>query len=88
MKKNHQRTIGLIQQAIASIGSDAAMQEAKSSLRAALNSLSQVGKKRAKRHGAAEMYKEEALKKHQEWWETVKKTAINAAQLNIDQSTQ
>jgi hypothetical protein len=84
MKKNHQRTIGLIQQAMTSIGDDAAMQEAKGFLRAALSSLAEVGHKRAKRHSASEMYKEKALNKHKEWWNTVQEAAKNSAKLNIN----
>ena len=81
MKKNHLRTANLVNQALASIGDDFAMQEARRHLLAAMNSLSEVGRKRAKRHSAAIMYREKALKKNEEWWEMIRENTLKMAEM-------
>ncbi len=81
MKKNHIRTANLIRQALTSMGDDFALQEARNHLQSALGSIANVGRKRAKRHSAAQMYKEKALKKHEEWWEMVRENARKFAEM-------
>ncbi len=87
MKKNHVRTSNLIHQALASIGDDFALQEARRHLQSALGSIANVGRKRAKRHSAAQMFKEKALRNNEEWWETVRENAKKFAEMQNETQT-
>jgi hypothetical protein len=75
MKKNHEQIELLIHKAINSCGSDSSLTDAKKYLSVALDSVRKVSAQRNKRHAANEKALIEGKKKHEAWWEMLKKNA-------------
>ena len=88
MKKSHLRVTSAIQKAIAACGDDFALEETKRLLRSAHAASVRIGTKRQKRDSIAEKFREQALKKHDEWWKNIVDGAVNRAKKQLEQGSQ
>lgn len=84
VKAQQEQIISSLRQAMAAMGDDFAMLEARNHILQAMQLVSKVAGRRINRITAAQRFQEEAKRNCEKWWQKIQENALKLAKENIE----